>query len=112
MVEVTHAFHRRRPALVAQQVERNQFEPRKVGAVPAKRVAHLVRLASVADAAAYRIARLKELQRDMSADETGYAGDENAVQGRLRYELNELYDIRSIRSNENANGRTPRSDLQ
>ena len=79
MLQVADAVHGLGPAVVAQQVERHEFEPRDVGAGRGQGVADLVGLAEVAHAAADGVAGLEQLQGDMAAEKAGNAGDKDAI---------------------------------
>ena len=52
VLQVAHVRHGLAPAVVAQQVEGDEFEPRDVGAVAGERLAHPVGAGEVAQAAA------------------------------------------------------------
>jgi hypothetical protein len=83
VLEVAAAVHGLLPARVGKQVKGDEFEPRGVGAGPGKGVAHLVGLGQIAHTAADGVASLQQLQGDMTAQEAGYAGEQDAVCGRI-----------------------------
>ena len=79
MLNVAHVMHRLGPALVGHQVEGDEFEPGNIGAGAIERVAHLVRPAQIAHAAANNVAGFEQLQGDMSAKETRHTSQKDAI---------------------------------
>ena len=88
------------PAVVLQQIEGDELEPANVGAGLGQGVANLVGLGEVAHAAAHLVARRQQCIRDVAAEESGDAGEEDAVWHGSTFpdRMNELYDYWSIRS--------------
>ena len=79
MDEIAAAARRLIPALVFQQVERDEFEPRRVGARLGERGAHVIGLRQIAHAAANLIARAQQGFGDVAAEKSGDAGQQDFV---------------------------------
>ena len=79
VLDIAHAVHGLRPAFVGHEVECHELQLRRVGAGAFERLPHLVGPLEIAHAAAHGVAGLEQLQGDMPAEETGNAGQEDAI---------------------------------
>jgi hypothetical protein len=79
VLDIAHAVHGLRPALVGHEVERHEFQPRRIGAGALERLPDLVGPLQIAHAAAHDVAGFEELQGDMPAEESGNTSKEDAI---------------------------------